>query len=375
MTYEWDHLGKNNIANRSIMVYNQCKKAMGQTGIGSVRERNHVKVENNRQKGILYIIVPCYNEEEALETSAGMLLQELRGLEGRGIISEKSRIVFVDDGSRDRTWEIIQSLYDGHEEIEGLRLAHNRGHQNAILAGMMYARSYCDMTVTIDADLQQDIHAMEAFIREYANGSEIVYGVRNSRDTDGFFKRSSATLFYRSMRLMGCDIYENSADYRLMSVKALDALSEYEEVNLFLRGIIPDIGLKSSVVYFDVFPRMQGRSKYTLAKMFTLAADGITSFSIKPIRMVFAMGLLALIVGVGMIVHIIYEHYFGYTVSGWSSILMSIWVLGGAILLSIGIVGEYVGRNYMETKRRPRYHFGEILSRSVRDSIDEKEKI
>ncbi|MDE6621917.1 MAG: glycosyltransferase family 2 protein [Lachnospiraceae bacterium] len=318
---------------------------------------------NDRQKGILYIVVPCYNEEEAIETSAEKLLDKLHELIRREIVSAESRIVFVDDGSKDRTWEIIRRLFEQNEEIKGLRFAHNRGHQNAILAGMMYSRTYCDFTITIDADLQQDINAMENFIEEYTNGSEIVYGVRNSRNTDGLFKKLSATLFYKMMTLMGCDIYENSADYRLMSAKALAALAEYDEVNLFLRGIIPNIGLQSSVVHFEVFPRMQGKSKYPLSKMVTLAADGITSFSIKPIRMVFMMGILALLVGVIMIIHIIYEHYFGYTVSGWSSILMSIWVLGGAILLSLGIIGEYVGRNYLETKHRPRYFYWEVLSR------------
>lgn len=209
------------------------------------------------------------------------------------------------------------------------------------------------------------------FIAEYVQGSEIVYGVRNSRNTDGFFKRMSGTIFYKVMHFLGCNIYENSADYRLMSVKALEALAEYSEVNLFLRGIIPDIGLKSSVVHFEVFRRMQGESKYSLSKMLTLAADGITSFSIRPIRLVFSMGIVALLVGLIMIIHIIYEHYFGYTVGGWSSILMSIWVLGGAILLSLGIIGEYVGRNYMETKRRPRYYFWEVLSREE----DAKERL
>lgn len=320
-------------------------------------------MDDNRQRGTLYIVVPCYNEEEALDTSARALLDKLHELMKKGVVSDKSKIVFVDDGSKDRTWEIIQKWYEGSEEIKGLRFAHNRGHQNAILAGMMYAEKYCDYSVTIDADLQQDINAIERFIREYENGSEIVFGVRNSRNTDGLFKKISATMFYKTMNAMGCDIYENSADYRLMSAKALNALSEYSEVNLFLRGIIPDIGLKTSVVHFDVFPRMQGESKYSLSKMVTLAADGITSFSIKPIRMVFGMGILALLVGFGMVIHIIYEHYFGYTVGGWSSILMSIWVLGGAVLLSLGIIGEYVGRNYMETKRRPRYYFWEILSR------------
>lgn len=318
-----------------------------------------MKKRDNR----LYIVVPCYNEEEALGISADKLLNKLHQLQDDNLISKASRIVLVDDGSKDRTWQIIEHLFQSEREIIGLRLAHNRGHQNAILAGMLYAKRYCDLAITIDADLQQDIDAMEKFIEEYNLGSEIVYGVRNSRDTDGIFKKLSATCFYKIMRFMGCDIYANSADYRLMSAKALSALEGYEEVNLFLRGIIPDIGLNTSVVHFDVFPRLQGESKYSLSKMFTLAADGITSFSIKPIRMVFCMGILALIVGFMMIIHIFYEHYFGVTVSGWSSILCSIWVLGGAILLSLGIIGEYVGRNYLETKRRPRYYFQDILSR------------
>lgn len=320
-----------------------------------------------KKVGTLYIVVPCYNEEEALEASAKSLLGKLEELIGKEMISSKSRIVFVDDGSKDKTWSIIESLYEKHESIIGLRFAHNRGHQNAILAGMMYAKDFCDFTITIDADLQQDINAMELFIEEYYAGNEIVYGVRNSRNTDSFFKKFSATLFYKTMHFLGCNIYENSADYRLMSSKALDALSEYAEVNLFLRGIIPDIGLKTSVVHFDVFPRMQGESKYSLSKMVTLAADGITSFSIKPIRMVLMMGIMALFVGFIMIIHVFYEHYFGTTVSGWSSILVSIWLLGGAILLSLGIIGEYVGRSYMETKKRPRYYFWDVLSREEKD--------
>ncbi len=329
------------------------------------------RMDCSRQKGILYIVIPCFNEEEALVSSSLKLLDKLHQLVRSGMISNQSKIVFVDDGSADKTWEIIQELYNNNEEIIGLRFAHNRGHQNAILAGMMYSVKHCDFTITIDADLQQDINAMEDFIQAYMEGNEVVYGVRNSRDTDGFFKKLSATLFYKTMRIMDCNIYENSADYRLMSKKALKALSEYNEVNLFLRGIIPDIGLKSSVVHFEVFPRMQGESKYSLSKMFTLAVDGITSFSIKPIRMVFMMGILALLVGFFMIIHIVYEHYFGYTVSGWSSILMSIWVLGGAVLLSLGIIGEYVGRNYLETKHRPRYYFWEILSRDERGEDSE----
>ena len=319
--------------------------------------------ERRKKMGTLYIVVPCYNEEEALEESAKSLMKKLEELKEKSLVSEKSRIVFVDDGSKDQTWSLIENLYQRHESIIGLRFAHNRGHQNAILAGMMYAKGFCDFCITIDADLQQDINAMELFIEEYYAGNEIVYGVRNSRDTDSFFKKFTATVFYKTMHFLGCNIYGNSADYRLMSAKALEALSEYGEVNLFLRGIIPDIGLKTSVVHFEVFPRMQGESKYSLTKMVTLAADGITSFSIKPIRMVFVLGILALLVGFIMIIHVFYEHYFGTTVSGWSSILVSIWLLGGAVLLSLGIIGEYVGRNYMETKKRPRYYFWDVLSR------------
>lgn len=321
-------------------------------------------MEKNKK---LYIVVPCYNEEEALELSADTLLKKLTDLTEKGLVSEDSKIVFVDDGSKDRTWEIIEKLYEEQERVVGLRLAHNRGHQNALLAGLMYARKHCDFTISIDADLQQDIQAMDLFIEEYYAGNEVVFGVRNSRNTDSFFKRTTASIFYKLMNFLGGNIYANAADYRLMSVKALDALAEYDEVNLFLRGIIPDIGFQTSVVHFEVFPRMQGESKYSLSKMMTLALDGITSFSIKPIRMVFGMGILALLVGFFMIIHVVYEHYFGFTVSGWSSILISIWVIGGAILLSLGIIGEYVGREYMETKRRPRYYLWDVLSHEEKE--------
>lgn len=321
-------------------------------------------MEKNKK---LYIVVPCYNEEEALELSADTLLKKLTDLTEKGLVSKDSKIVFVDDGSKDRTWKIIEKLYEEQERVVGLRLAHNRGHQNALLAGLMYARKHCDFTISIDADLQQDIQAMDLFIEEYYAGNEVVFGVRNSRNTDSFFKRTTASIFYKLMNFLGGNIYANAADYRLMSVKALDALAEYDEVNLFLRGIIPDIGFQTSVVHFEVFPRMQGESKYSLSKMMTLALDGITSFSIKPIRMVFGMGILALLVGFFMIIHVVYEHYFGFTVSGWSSILISIWVIGGAILLSLGIIGEYVGREYMETKRRPRYYLWDVLSHEEKE--------
>ena len=309
----------------------------------------------------LYIVVPCYNEEETLVSSAEQLCKKLSALIDGGQVSDESRIVFVDDGSKDSTWQIISDLHTSNNMFVGLRLANNRGHQNALLAGLMYAKEYADATITIDADLQQDIEAMDAFIAEWKRENDIVFGIRNSRDTDSFIKKSTATMFYKLCDLLGCNLYENSADYRLMSKKALIALNEYGEVNLFLRGIIPDMGFNTSIVYFDIFPRMYGESKYTFKKMLKLALDGITSFSIRPIRMIFGLGIIALLVALGMVVHVFYEHYFGYTVSGWSSILISIWVLGGLNLLSLGIIGEYLGRNYMETKQRPRYFISEIL--------------
>ena len=310
---------------------------------------------------ILYIVVPCYNEEETLITSAEQLDTKLSSLIAGGQVSDESRVVFVDDGSKDSTWQIISDLHKKNNVFVGLRLANNRGHQNALLAGLMYSKEYADATITIDADLQQDIEAMDAFIAEWKKGNDIVFGVRNSRDTDSFIKKSTATMFYKLCALLGCNLYENSADDRLMSKKALIALEEYSEVNLFLRGIIPDMGFNTSIVYFDVFPRMYGESKYTFKKMLKLALDGITSFSIRPIRMIFGLGITALIIALVMVIHVLYEYYFGYTVSGWSSILISIWVLGGLNLLSLGIIGEYLGRNYMETKQRPRYFISEIL--------------
>ena len=327
-------------------------------------ERNILAMSNAK---CLYIVVPCYNEEESIANTSSVLSNKLDSLIEQGIISANSRIVFVDDGSRDRTWKIISDLFGSSRYIIGLQLAHNRGHQNALLAGLMYSKTRCDYTISIDADLQQDVNAIEHFINEYNKGSEIVLGVRNSRDTDSFFKKTSASVFYRLMNFLGGNIETNAADYRLMSSKALDALSEYGEVNLFLRGIVPEIGLKSSIVHFDVFRRTQCTSKYSLSKMLTLALDGITSFSIRPIRIVFSMGIIALFICFAMIIHIFYEHYYGTTVSGWSSILASIWGLGAATLISLGVIGEYVGRNYMESKHRPRYYLSDILSHEGND--------
>jgi glycosyltransferase involved in cell wall biosynthesis len=308
----------------------------------------------------LYIIVPCYNEEETLPSSSEHLLHKLSGLIEEGRVSPASRIIFVDDGSRDHTWSLIREYHEKDRHFSGIRLAHNRGHQTALLAGLMFAKEKADMCISIDADLQQDINAMELFIQKYEEGCDIVYGVRNSRDTDSFFKKMTARTFYKGMKLLGAELYENSADYRLLGKKALQALSEYSEVNLFLRGIIPDIGLKSAVVHFDVHEREFGTSKYTLKKMMKLAVDGITAFSITPIHIIFWTGCIFFLISIVMIIQSLIDHALGNTVAGWTTIVCVLWFIGGIQMLSIGVVGEYVGRNYEETKQRPRYFLQDV---------------
>lgn len=311
----------------------------------------------------LYIILPCYNEEEILPSTSEQLLKKLDQLtKQKKLVSEKSRIVFVDDGSSDRTWEIIEQLHIENPQILGLRLAHNRGHQNALLAGLMYAKDLCDVTITMDADLQQDINAIEDFLIEYYAGKEVVYGVRNSRKTDSFFKKKTASFYYKLMEHLGCKLYPNAADYRLMSALSLKALSEYSEVNLFLRGLIPEIGFPTGVVHFEVFPRTLGKSKYTLRKMVKLASDGITSFSVRPIRMILLLGEIIFLISIGMIVYTIIDYLCGNTVAGWATLTCSIWFFGGIQLLALGVIGEYIGRNYEESKKRPRYFIQEVLS-------------
>lgn len=312
-------------------------------------------MERNPKETTLFIVAPCYNEEEALPVSSKKLLAKLKQLKEEGLVGPKSKILFVDDGSKDATWQIISDLHKENPVFAGISLAHNRGHQNALLAGLMFAKEHADVAISIDADLQQDINAMEDFLGEYYKGNEIVYGVRNSRDTDSKFKKGTAGIFYKFMRLLGAELYPNSADYRLLSKKALEALSEYKEVNLFLRGIIPDIGLKKSVVHFDVFAREQGQSKYTLKKMFTLALDGITSFSITPIHLICCSGIICMFVSIIMIVWTLVDWAMGNTVAGYSTLLISVWLVGGLLMFSVGVVGEYVGRSYEETKKRPRY--------------------
>lgn len=310
---------------------------------------------------VLYIVVPCYNEEAVLPETQKELGDKLNSMIETGAISEESRIVFVDDGSKDRTWELIEKYHRENSKIGGVKLAHNRGHQFAVLAGLMTVKDLCDMAITMDADLQDDIDVVDKFVEKYKEGCEVVYGVRNSRATDTFFKKTTAEGFYKIMQAMGVDIVFNHADYRLMSKTVLDALSEYKEVNLFLRGIVPLIGYKSDIVEYARKERFAGESKYPLKKMLAFAIDGITSFSIKPIRMITTLGVGALGVSAIMILWFIIGAVRGNTVSGWATIVVSIWLFGGLILLGLGVVGEYIGKIYMEAKGRPRFRVEKFL--------------
>ncbi len=303
----------------------------------------------------LYIVVPCYNEEEVLPETSKRLLEKLTTLENQGRVTAKSRILFVDDGSRDKTWEMISFLHKQNPRFAGVKLAHNKGHQNALLAGLMTAKNYCDIAISMDADLQDDIDAVDKMLDENDLGSDIVYGVRSSRETDTAFKRTTAQGFYKFMKLMGVDVVYNHADYRLMSRRALDALEGYKEVNLFLRGIVPLIGFKSSTVTYERHERFAGESKYPLKKMLSFAFDGITSFSVKPIRWVTVMGFLIFIASILAIIYSVVSKLMGVAVAGWTATMLSIWMLGGIQLLSLGIIGEYIGKIYIESKERPRF--------------------
>lgn len=310
---------------------------------------------------ILYLVVPCYNEEEGLEHAARVMRDKVRRLAAEGQISGKSKIMFVNDGSRDGTWKIISGLCKEDAVFCGICFSRNYGHQSAILSGMLEAAKHADMAVTIDADLQQDIEALDQFIACYQRGCEVVYGVRNNRDTDGFFKKMTATGFYKLMGLLGCNVMQNHADYRLLSKEALQALMEYKEVNLFLRGLIPTMGFPSDVVYFDVKKREAGHSKYTLKKMLALAVDGITSMSTRPLRMITVWGFLVSMFSMVMIVVCLVDWMIGKNVQGYTTTLVVSLLMGGLTIFSLGVVGEYVGKIYMETKARPRYIIEAII--------------
>lgn len=309
----------------------------------------------------LAIVIPCYNEQEALPITVDTLLRLLDTMTDQGLVSADSYIMCVNDGSRDETWQVIQRLHEDDPRVKGISLAHNRGHQNALLAGLMAVRDRCDAAVSIDADLQDDPQAIIQMVKAFDQGKEIVYGVRSSRQSDTWFKRSTAHAFYRFQRAMGLDTVYDHADYRLMSSRALDLLSEYGEANLFLRGIVPAIGLDTAVVKYERSERVAGESKYPLGKMLSLAVDGITSFSARPMRWIFILGLILLLIDVAVAIYV-FIAYFGHrTSSGWPSIILSIWFLGSLILMAIGVVGEYIGKIYLEVKQRPRY--------AIRDEI------
>lgn len=316
---------------------------------------------------VLCLVLPCYNEDKILDytySELHMLYSRLIGT----VISEESRILFVDDGSTDTTWERIVKFHGRDKCFEGLRLSKNKGHQTALYAGIEYAVGRADVIISLDADLQQDIETISELLGMYAGGYDIVNAVRNDRKTDGWFKKVTALAYYKLMRAMGCNLIENSADFRMLSKRAAKALTEYQESNLFLRGLIPELGFKAGIVSFDVKERLAGESKYSLKKMITLAVDGITSFSIFPIRIIFCLGVFVLLLSVVMVMYALIANILGNTVSGWTSLSASLWFLGGVELIGIGTVGEYIGRTYIEAKRRPRYFIDERCVGGLGDS-------
>ncbi len=311
--------------------------------------------------GILYMVVPCYNEEPVLEETTRRLREKYAKLINEGKISPKSKVVYVNDGSKDKTWDIITKIHNEDKMFRGICLSRNRGHQNAVLAGLMTAKEDADMVISMDADLQDDIDAIDEMIDQYDNGFDIVYGVRNKRTTDSFFKRFTAQTYYKMLLKLGVDIVYNHADFRLMSKRALNEMENFKEVNLFLRGIVPMVGFPSTYVYYERHERFAGESKYPLKKMLHFAFDGVTSLSIKPIRFITSLGLIIFVLSLAMLVYTIVVHFTGGSQLGWSSIMTSVWALGGLQLFSIGIIGEYIGKIYLETKARPRFIIQEYL--------------
>ena len=307
------------------------------------------------KKEVLYIVIPCYNEEEVLQETTKELKTKLEKLIKDKVISEKSKVMYVNDGSKDKTWELIKTIKNKEKLFTGISLSRNRGHQNALLAGLMTAKEYADIIISMDADLQDDINAIDEMIKKYYEGSEIVYGVRSARKKDTFFKRFTAESFYKIMNKLGVEVVFNHADYRLTSKKVLNDLENFEEVNLFLRGMFPLIGYKSDVVYYERNERFAGESKYPLKKMINFAVDGITSFSVKPIRLILNVGIIIFIISIIMVIYALINKIIGNTVSGWTFIVCSIWLIAGVQILSLGVIGEYIGKIYNETKRRPKY--------------------
>lgn len=315
-------------------------------------------MENN---STLYLVIPCYNEQEVLPETEKRLTEKLNKMIQSGLVSEKSRIVFVDDGSKDKTWSMIKQMHEENPLVLGIKSSRNRGHQNTLLEGLLTVKDECDMVVSMDADLQDDIEVLDQFVQQYYDGCEIVYGVRSARKTDTFFKKFTAESFYKMMEHMGVEIVYNHADYRLMSSRAIRELESFKEVNLFLRGMVPLLGFKTGVVEYERHERFAGESKYPLKKMVAFAMDGITSLSVKPIRFITAVGVILFVISMILLIYYTVGHFIGNTVQGWSTIVVSIWGIGGLELLAIGIIGEYIGKIYLETKERPRFIVEEFL--------------
>jgi glycosyltransferase involved in cell wall biosynthesis len=308
---------------------------------------------------ILYLVIPCYNEEQVLPLTSGKFKAKLEELIDAGKISSDSRVMFVNDGSKDTTWDILTSLCEEDKKYAAISLAHNRGHQNALIAGLMEAKKYADITISMDCDGQDDINAITQMVDEYAKGNEIVFGVRNDRSTDSWFKRTTAQSYYKFLRGMGVDIIPDHADYRLMSSRVLNALEGYGEVNLFLRGIIPQLGFKQSVVYYSRAEREAGTTHYPLSKMMSLAIDGVTSFSIRPLRLITVLGIIVALLSFIGIIYVLVSVISGYYVDGWASTTCILCFVSGIQMISLGVIGEYIGRIYLETKQRPRYFIAE----------------
>ena len=315
-----------------------------------------------KKKPILYIVVPCYNEEEVLEETTKQLKRKMESLIKNSEISNDSRIMYVNDGSKDHTWDLIKKINNEEKLFTGISLSRNRGHQNALLGGLMTAKKYADVIISMDADLQDDIDAIDEMIKKYKEGNDIVYGVRSARKTDTFFKRFTAESFYKFMKVLGVDCVYNHADYRLTSKIVLDELENFKEVNLFLRGMFPLVGFKSDVVYYERHERFAGESKYPLKKMLNFAWDGITSFSIKPLRIITSIGFIILFISICIMISTLINVLTGHTVANWTFLTISIWFIGGLQMISLGIVGEYIGKIYSETKERPRFIISENLN-------------
>ena len=305
---------------------------------------------------ILYIVVPCFNEQEVLPVSHEKLMALIKDMGDQGFIDGKSKLLYVDDGSRDDTWRLIEGFVEKSQQVAGVRLAANSGHQNALMAGLAAAVEHADAVVSIDADLQDDINVIPQMVEKHAEGCDIVFGVRKERKADSWFKRTTAAMFYKLMKRLGASTVNNHADYRLMSRRAVLSLLDYHERNLFIRGIVTKLGYKTDTVYYDRTARMAGESKYPFRKMVNFAIDGITSFSVKPVRLVFTVGVVFLVIALIMLIYVLCAYFMGRAVSGWPSLILSVWLVGAFILIGLGIIGEYVGKIYTEVKNRPRYN-------------------